>query len=109
MMTLIDDAKMTRTGRPYAAIADPDRFAIEHKIDGGRGLIVFRPDGVVETGNRLASPRLAAASSVRRRTGRLAERLPILWGVTVLDATLWQPVPPRESRNWLSKLRLGSR
>jgi hypothetical protein len=35
-----------------AAIADPRRYAIEPKIDGVRGLIVFRPDGVVETPNR---------------------------------------------------------
>lgn len=35
-----------------AAIAQPERFAIEPKIDGVRGLIVFRPDRVVETRNR---------------------------------------------------------
>jgi hypothetical protein len=35
-----------------AAIADPTRFAIEPKIDGVRGLIVFRRDRVVETRNR---------------------------------------------------------
>jgi hypothetical protein len=35
-----------------AAIADPCRYVIEPKIDGVRGLIVFRPDGLVETRNR---------------------------------------------------------
>jgi ATP-dependent DNA ligase len=72
-----------------AAIAEPDRFAIEPKIDGVRGLIVFRPDRVVETRNRRGEVRdwqrhRAFASGLRR----LAQRLPILWDGTVLDAEL---------------------
>ena len=72
-----------------AAISDPTRFAIEPKIDGVRGLIVFRPDGVVETRNRRGEVRdwqrhRPFAGGLRR----LAQRLPILWDGTVLDAEL---------------------
>jgi bifunctional non-homologous end joining protein LigD len=72
-----------------AAIADPDRFAIEPKIDGVRGLIVFRPDGVIETRNRSGvvrdwQRRRPFAAGLRR----LATRLPILWEGTVLDTEL---------------------
>ena len=72
-----------------AAIADPGRFAIEPKIDGVRGLIVFRPDGVVETRNRSGQARdwqryRPFAVGLRR----LAQRLPILWDGTVIDAEL---------------------
>lgn len=35
-----------------AAIADPDRYACEPKVDGVRGLIVYQRDGTVETRNR---------------------------------------------------------
>lgn len=72
-----------------AAIADPHRFAIEPKIDGVRGLVVFRPDGVVETRNRRGQVRdwqrhRPFAAGLRR----LADRLPILWDGTVLDTEL---------------------
>ena len=65
------------------------RFAIEPKIDGVRGLIVFRPDRVVETRNRRGQVRdwqrhRPFAAGLRR----LAERLPILWEGTVLDTEL---------------------
>jgi ATP-dependent DNA ligase len=72
-----------------AAIAEPTRYAIEPKIDGVRGLIVFRPDGVIETRNRRGQVRdwqrhRAFAVGLRR----LAQRLPILWEGTVLDTEL---------------------
>jgi bifunctional non-homologous end joining protein LigD len=72
-----------------AAIAEPERYAIEPKIDGVRGLIVFRPDRVVSTRNRRGQIRdwqghPAFAAGLRR----LALRLPILWHGTVLDAEL---------------------
>ncbi len=72
-----------------AAIAHPDRFAIEPKIDGVRGLIVFRPDGVIETRNRRGVVRdwqrhRPFAAGLRR----LGQRLPILWEGTVLDSEL---------------------
>jgi ATP-dependent DNA ligase len=72
-----------------AAIADPDRYACEPKVDGVRGLVVYGPDGVLETRNR---------NGVRRdwlrgdwfETGlrRLGRRLPLLWDGTVLDGEL---------------------
>jgi hypothetical protein len=34
-----------------AAIADPERFAVEPKVDGVRGLVVFDSDGRLETRN----------------------------------------------------------
>jgi hypothetical protein len=35
-----------------AAIADPERFAVEPKVDGVRGLVVFDSDGTLQTRNR---------------------------------------------------------
>jgi ATP-dependent DNA ligase len=35
-----------------AAITEPDRFACEPKVDGVRGLVVYQPDGSIETRNR---------------------------------------------------------
>jgi ATP-dependent DNA ligase len=72
-----------------AAIVDPHRFAIEPKVDGVRGLIVFRPDRVVETRNRRGQTRdwqrhRPFAAGLRG----LAQRLPILWEGTVLDTEL---------------------
>ena len=72
-----------------AAIRHPERYAIEPKIDGVRGLILFRPDGVLETRNRSGRVRdwqrhRPFAAGLRR----LAARLPILWDGTVLDAEL---------------------
>jgi ATP-dependent DNA ligase len=72
-----------------AAIAEPGRYAIEPKIDGVRGLIVFRPDGIVETRNRRGQVRdwqrhRGFAAGLRR----LAQRLPILWDGTVVDTEL---------------------
>jgi ATP-dependent DNA ligase len=36
----------------HEAIAEPDRFACEPKVDGVRGLISFGPGGALETRNR---------------------------------------------------------
>jgi hypothetical protein len=40
-----------------AAIADPTRYAIEPKVDGVRGLVVFEPDGMLTTRNRRGEAR----------------------------------------------------
>jgi ATP-dependent DNA ligase len=61
------------------AIAEPDRFAIEPKVDGFRGLLVFLPGGTMETRNRRGQARdwhryRPFAAGLRR----LAQRLPIL-------------------------------
>jgi bifunctional non-homologous end joining protein LigD len=72
-----------------AAIAEPDRWAIEPKVDGVRGLIVYQPDGSMEARNRRGQVR----DWFRHRPFRdgvlaLADRLPILWQGTVLDGEL---------------------
>src|SRR3954471_20743686 len=70
------------------AIAGPDRFACEPKVDGVRGLVVYS-DGELETRNRQGVRR-----DWLRRDGfeaglrRLATRLPILWEGTVVDGEL---------------------
>jgi ATP-dependent DNA ligase len=35
-----------------AAIGEPERFVCEPKVDGLRGLVVYQPDGTMETRNR---------------------------------------------------------
>jgi len=42
------------------AIADPERYAIEPKVDGVRGLLAFLPDGTIES----PTPRSAVADLV---------------------------------------------
>src|SRR5687767_10620608 len=72
-----------------AAIADPERYAIEPRVDGVRGLIVFQPAGTIEARNRSGErrdwfrhrPFLAGLRA-------FASRLPILWEGTALDGEL---------------------
>src|SRR5204862_3021100 len=70
------------------AIAEPERFVCEPKVDGVRGLVVYGENGI-ETRNRRGERR-----DWLRRDGfegglrRLADRLPILWHGTVLDGEL---------------------
>jgi bifunctional non-homologous end joining protein LigD len=71
------------------AIAEPSAYAIEPKVDGVRGFLVFREDRVLEARNRRGEVRdwfrrEPAASSFRA----LGARLPILWRGTVLDGEL---------------------
>jgi ATP-dependent DNA ligase len=72
-----------------AAIADPERFACEPKVDGVRGLVVYRPDGAIETRNRRGIRRdWLRRDAFEGGLRRLADRLPILWHGTVLDGEL---------------------
>ena len=72
-----------------AAIAVPDRYAIEPKVDGVRGLVTLVPDVTRETRYRRGErrewlrfgPRLDAIP-------RLGQRLPILHDGTALDGEL---------------------
>jgi hypothetical protein len=71
------------------AIAEPERYAIEPKVDGVRGLIVYRPDRRIEARNRSGRSRdwfrhRPFAQGIRA----LADRLPILWDGTALDGEL---------------------
>ena len=71
------------------AIAEPDRWAIEPKVDGVRGLIALLPGETVETRNRRGERRdWLRGDSFEARVRRLPARLPILWDGTVLDGEL---------------------
>jgi ATP-dependent DNA ligase len=72
-----------------AAIADPDSYALEPKVDGVRGLVVFQPDGHLETRNRQGLRRdWLRADDFEAGLRRLAEALPILWRGTAIDGEL---------------------
>jgi hypothetical protein len=71
------------------AIAEPDRFAIEPKVDGVRGLLAFLPDGTMETRNRRGIRRdWLRGDGFETGLRGLAQRLPILCNGTVLDGEL---------------------
>jgi hypothetical protein len=71
------------------AVAEPDRLAIEPKVDGVRGLLAFLPDGTMETRNRRGIRRdWLRGDGFHAGLRRLAQRLPILWDGTVLDGEL---------------------
>jgi bifunctional non-homologous end joining protein LigD len=71
-----------------AAIAEPERFACEPKVDGVRGLVVYGPDGV-ETRNRRGERRdWLRRTAFEAGLQRLARCLPILWHGTVIDGEL---------------------
>jgi ATP-dependent DNA ligase len=72
-----------------AAIAEPDRFACEPKVDGVRGLVVYTPDRTVETRNRTGIRRdWLRGDGFESGLRRLPTRLPLLWNGTVLDGEL---------------------
>jgi ATP-dependent DNA ligase len=71
------------------AISEPERFACEPKVDGVRGLVVYQPDGSIETRNRRGERRnWLRGDAFERGLRRLPNRLPILWHGTVLDGEL---------------------
>jgi ATP-dependent DNA ligase len=71
------------------AITDPERFACEPKVDGVRGLVVYQPEGSIETRNRRGERRdWLRGDAFEGGLRRLANRLPILWHGTVLDGEL---------------------
>ena len=72
-----------------AAIAEPDRYVLQPKVDGVRGLVVYGPDGSLETRNRRRQRRdWLRGDAFEGGLRRLADRLPILWHGTVLDGEL---------------------
>src|SRR3954454_24293728 len=72
-----------------AAIADPDRYVVEPKVDGVRGLVTFGPGRLVETRNRHGIRRdWLRGDAFEAGLRRLGDRLPILWEGTVLDGEL---------------------
>jgi ATP-dependent DNA ligase len=88
-----------------AAIADPDAYAIEPKVDGVRCLLTFQPDRTVETRNRHGLRRDwlrgdAFESGLRKLPGSL----PILWRGTILDGEL-----PAGRFQWTMAAILGSK
>jgi bifunctional non-homologous end joining protein LigD len=71
------------------AITEPERFACEPKVDGVRGLVVYQPDGSIETRNRRGERRdWLRGDTFERGLRRLADRLPLLWHGSVLDGEL---------------------
>jgi ATP-dependent DNA ligase len=71
------------------AVTDPERFACEPRVDGVRGLVVYQPDGTIETRNRRGERRdWLRGDAFEGGLRRLADRLPILWHGTVLDGEL---------------------
>ena len=70
------------------AAAEPQRWAIEPKVDGVRGLVVF-DGGRIETRIRQGVARdWLRGDAFEAGLRRLADRLPILWHGTVLDGEL---------------------
>ena len=68
-----------------AAIAEPQRFSCEPKVDGVRGLIVYADDRL-ETRNRAGIRRdWLRGDAFEAGIRRLAARLPILWDGTIID------------------------
>ena len=71
------------------AIADPDRFACEPKVDGVRGLVVYQPEHILEMRNRRGERRdWLRDDAFEAGLRRLAVRLPNVWWGTVLDGEL---------------------
>lgn len=71
------------------AIADPDRFACEPKVDGVRGLVIYQPGRVLEMRNRRGEKRdWLRGDAFEAGLRRLADCLPNLWEGTVLDGEL---------------------
>ena len=71
------------------AIADPDRFACEPKVDGVRGLVVFGRERTIETRNRRGERRdWLRGDAFEAGLRRLGQRLPNVWQGTVLDGEL---------------------
>jgi ATP-dependent DNA ligase len=72
-----------------AAVAEPTRYAIEPKVDGVRGLIVYEPSGVLTARNRQGQQRQWLHDQpLARELRRLGRRLPILHDGTVLEGEL---------------------
>jgi ATP-dependent DNA ligase len=71
------------------AIAHPERMVIEPKVDGVRGLVVYRDDRTVETRNRHGVRRdWLRGDDFEAGLRRLADRLPLLWSGMVLDGEM---------------------
>src|SRR4029450_12907576 len=71
------------------AIADPERFACEPKVDGVRVLVIYQPGRLLEMRNRRGENRdWLRGDDFEKGLRRLADRLPNLWEGTVLDGEL---------------------
>src|SRR5207247_2565343 len=71
-----------------AAIGEPERWAIDPKVDGVRGLVIF-VDGRIETRNRRGKVRQwLRPSPLEPALRRLVQGLPIVDRGTVLDGEL---------------------
>jgi ATP-dependent DNA ligase len=72
-----------------AAIAAPERYAIEPKVDGVRGLVTFEGDSItIRNGTGNVRERWLGCRPFRSGLERFADRLPIVRDGTVLDGEL---------------------
>jgi ATP-dependent DNA ligase len=83
MLVANDGARALR-----AAIADPERFACEPKVDGVRGLLVFDGDDLAMHNRRGVRRDWLRGDDFEAGLRRLAARLPNLTRGTVLDGEL---------------------
>jgi bifunctional non-homologous end joining protein LigD len=71
------------------AAREPDRWAIEPKVDGVRGLVTFHEGRRLGTHNRRGEARQwLRGQALEGALRRLGNRLPILWHGSVLDGEL---------------------
>jgi ATP-dependent DNA ligase len=71
------------------AIAEPERFAIEPKVDGVRGMVSLLPGGVIEVRNRQGKVRdWFQRSPLPLAFRALGAKVPLVWDGTVLDGEL---------------------
>jgi ATP-dependent DNA ligase len=72
-----------------AAVRDPEAYAIEPKVDGVRGFVVFQPNGRLETRKRQGVRRdWLRGDEFEAGLPRLGDALPILWRGTAIDGEL---------------------
>jgi ATP-dependent DNA ligase len=71
------------------AIADPERFACEPKVDGVGGLVIYGPEHTIEARNRRGERRdWLRGDGFEAGLRRLGQRLPNIWTGTVHDGEL---------------------
>jgi hypothetical protein len=75
------------------AITDPERFACERKVDGVGGLVVYQPDGTIETRNRRGERRDWLRGDAFEGGMRRASRIDSRSSGTERPSTVsWSPV-----------------
>src|SRR5690349_251118 len=77
-------------GALRAAIADPERYALEPKVDGVRALVTFDGKRLEVRGRKgLLRRSWLACLELRRSLDALSDAVPMLREGSVLDGELW--------------------